>query len=387
MEAGGFSRENASASSSFLLASSGVRARTGLYRSTGKCLSRVRAFPPVEPFRVPPGRDAERGQKEKDRSMGYEPFTNNYAADVQGQNNVAMRQAARRARINALMTNGNQVLGALTTECCSDPAYGGQSWIGGAATPVNSVSSAVASLVPGTSATSAASSTGAASSPPVSQWPLTPNDILTGTRGWSMQPNGKPWPRPLLPKSMQRRIANAYPNYGPTNDLLSLVPPCPCFSNAQPVVIPAPAVVTPAPNPTPAPQPPPGNCPYPGCSTGNVCLDLVTGCVSNSQVDPAQTLACTKAGYGTFGNSGAWLSAIMLGCGGNLPYLGTPLANPPQASGSMAAQLTSANNAGVAATQKLRGMSGLGQDDGSQLGGLLAIVAAAGILVWASKKW
>src|ERR1700678_124602 len=116
---------------------------------------------------IPAGRDAERGQKEKDRSMGYEPFTNNYSADVQAQNNVAMRQAARRARINALMTNGNALLGALTTECCSDPAYGGQSWIGGgdAATPVNSVSSAVASLVPGTSATSAASSTGAASSP------------------------------------------------------------------------------------------------------------------------------------------------------------------------------------------------------------------------------
>lgn len=332
--------------------------------------------------------------------MGYEPFTNNYAQDTAAIARVYARQAAKRARVNAQMSNGNTVMGALTTECCSDPNAGLSTWLGGGdpSTAALVSSAAIASLVPGTPATTAvqpitgtavSSPSGAAgptTAPAVSPWPLTPNDILTGTRGWVMQGNGRPFPKAPLSRSARRSIAHAYPNYGPTMDLRSLVPPCPCFSNAAPVVIPAPVVVTPAPNPTPAPQPAPGNCPYPGCSTGNVCLDLVTGCVSNSQVDPAQVLACTKAGYGTFGNSGAWLSAIMLGCGGTLPYLGTPLPNPPQASGSMSAQLTTANNAGVAATQKARGMSGLGQDDSSQFGGFLAVVAMFGIVVWAMRK-
>lgn len=319
--------------------------------------------------------------------MGYEPFTNNYTSpDPQKLAAIYARQASRRAQVNAQMTNGNQVMGALVTDCCSDPAYGGQGY-------TDSTSSDIASLVSGTPATTAVIPiTGTAASSPSSSGspfsgPLTPVDILTGSRGWRQQPNGKPWPRPRLPRSAQRRLANAYPNYGATVDMLSLVPACPCFSAAPPVSIPVPVVSVPPPNPTPAPQPPPGNCPYPGCSTGNVCLDLVTGCVSNSQVDPAQVLACTKAGYGTFGNSGAWLSAIMLGCGGNLPYLGSPLANPPQASGSMSAQLTAANAAGVAASRTARGMSGLGQDDsGSQFGGFLAVVTMFGIVVWASRK-
>jgi hypothetical protein len=311
--------------------------------------------------------------------MGYTPFTNNYAADTAGQAAAFARHAARRARVNALMTNGNQVMGALTTDCCSDPAYGGQSYYDPTA--------AMTSLIPGTPA--AAPIAGAAGTTPAgvpisSLRPLTPVDILTGTRGWQQQPNGAPWPRPLLPRSAQRRLANAYPNYGPTVDMLSLVPPCPCFSNAAPIAIAVPPVA--APNPTPAPAPAPGNCPYPGCSTGNVCLDLVTGCVSNSQVDAAQVLACTKAGYGTFGNSGVWISAIMLGCGGNLPFLGTPLPNPPQATGGMMAQLGTSNAAGVAATRKARGMGGLGQDDPSNIGGFLAVMGMFGIVVWAMRK-
>ena len=76
----------------------------------------------------------------------------------------------------------------------------------------------------------------------------------------------------------------------------------------------------------------------------------------------------------------------MLGCGGNLPFLGTPLPNPPQSSGSMAATLTAANDAATTASRKARGMSGLGQDDGSQFGGFLAVVAMFGIVVWAMRK-
>jgi hypothetical protein len=325
--------------------------------------------------------------------VGYQPFTNDYSADVAGQTRVFARQAAKRARINAQMSNGNLVLGQLVTECCADPAYGGQGYYDDAAYSSADTTAAIASLVPGTSASTAAPLPSVAGSspnyaPPTSGMPsvpLTPVDILTNTRGWPTRANGRPWPRPRISNRYAAAAARNYPDYGPTSQVRTLVPDCPCFGSGPPMVIPIPALNPPTNSPNPTP--PSTQCPYPGCSTGNVCLDLVTGCVSNSQVDPAQTLACTKAGYGTFGNSGAWLSAIMLGCGGNLPHLGTPLPNPPQATGAMAAQLTSANNAGVAATQKLRGMSGLGQDDSSQLGGLLAIVAAAGILVWASKKW
>lgn len=332
--------------------------------------------------------------------MGYQPFTNNYTSpDPNRLAAIYARQANRRAQINAQMTSGNQVLGALTTECCSDPAYGGNSWIGGGdpSTDPTVTSAAIASLVPGTPASTAVQPiTGTAgstpSSAPLTTGPLTPVDILTGTRGWRMQQNGKPWPHPRMTRGQQRRLANQYPDYGPTVALRSLVPDCPCFfSSASPVAIAVPALTTPAPNPTPAPSnipvPAASACPYPNCSTGNVCLDLVTGCVSNSQVDPAQVLACTKAGYGTFGNSGVWLSPIMLGCGGNLPWLGTPLPNPPQASGSMSAQLTAAINAGSAAARQARGLSGLGQDDGtSNVGGFLAVMAMFGIVVWAIRK-
>jgi hypothetical protein len=49
--------------------------------------------------------------------------------------------------------------------------------------------------------------------------------------------------------------------------------------------------------------------------------------------------------------------------------------------------LSTANAAGVAASQKARGMSGLGQDDStSQMWGFLAVLAVSGIVVWASRK-
>jgi hypothetical protein len=154
------------------------------------------------------------------------------------------------------------------------------------------------------------------------------------------------------------------------------------------VVIPVPKVLpNPSPNPAAGIIAPAQNCPYPACSSGNVCLDLITGCVSNSQVTQAQVEACTEAGYSTFGNSGSWLSAILMGCGTNLPYLGMPLPNPPQATGSMEFQLATLNAAGVAASNKARGVSGFGQtDSGSGFGGLLAILAISGIVVWASRK-
>lgn len=271
-------------------------------------------------------------------------------------------------------------MGNLTTECCSDPAFFGQGFY-------DDSSAALASLVPGTPASSVvpligpSTTTGGA---PVSQFPLTPVDILTGTHGWEMQPNGRPWPRRRISNRYQQRLAHAFPNYGAGVPMRSLVPPCPCFGSNPPVVIPVPKVISnPSPNPAAGIIP---SCGYPGCSTGNVCLDLITGCVSNSQVTQAQVEACTEAGYSTFGNSGAWLSAILLGCQGNLPFLGAPMPNPPTATGSMQNLLAAANAAGAAASSKARGMSGLGQDESSNVGGFLAVVGVFGMLVWALKK-
>jgi hypothetical protein len=339
---------------------------------------------PVEPsIPIWPGCS---GRPEKRQPMGYQPFTNDYTP-IRTPTYVANELAARTAvqsRVNDIITGGNLVMGNLVTECCSDPNFAGQGFYD------DSSSAAIASLVPGTPAATplaplSGPSTASGSPPAVLPFPLTPVDILSGSWGWQGRANQRPWARPRLSAGYQRKLASAYPNYGAGVPMRSLVPPCPCFGSGPPVVIPVPQV-----QPNPSPNPAAGtfsNCPYPGCSTGNVCLDLITGCVSNSQVTQAQVEACTEAGYSTFGNSGTWLPAILLGCGGNLPYLGAPMPNPPQATGSMENILAAANAAGAAASSKARGMGGLGQDDStSNVGGFLAVVGVFGMLVWALKK-
>lgn len=311
----------------------------------------------------------------------YVPFTNDYSSDVAGQTRILARQAAKRAQINTIFSQNNNVMGELTTECCSDPAYGGQGYYDDPSYSSADTTAAIASLVPGTATGVTSPITPPASGIP--SVPLTPVDILTNTRGWPRRADGRPWPRPRVSNKFARRIASAYPDYGPTNQSRLLMPDCPCFGGGPPMVIPVPQVTN---VPTNSPNPAAPSCPYPRCSTGNVCLDLITGCVANSQVTQAQVEACTKAGYSTFGNSGAWLSAIMLGCGGNLPYLGAPMPNPPTATGAMYATLNPAIAAGSAASSKARGMGGLGQMDGSNLGGFLAVMGLFGIVVWAIRK-
>jgi hypothetical protein len=306
--------------------------------------------------------------------MGYVPFTNDYSS-LRTPAFVAAEMArlnARQTAVANIMANGNQVMGELVTECCSDPAFGGQGFYpAGVALGPTSPGGDVAALTAA-----------------MAVYPLTPVDILTGTNGFPVRANGRQWPRPRLSDKNRRARINAYPNFGAGVEASRLVPPCPCFSAAPPVALPVPVMVTPAPAAAPAPVPAPGpqNCPYPACSTGNVCLDLVTGCVSNSQVDPTQTQACALANYPVFGNSGAWLSAIMLGCGTNLPRLGTPLPNPPQADPSMYPTLKAAIIAGGMATSKARGTAGFGQVDSSNVGGFLAILGLFGIVVWANRK-
>jgi hypothetical protein len=170
--------------------------------------------------------------------MGYQQFTNDYT----GARTPAY-VAAETARINArkqsvanVMQSGNAVMGGLVTECCSDPAYGGQSFFG---------ASAPASLVPSTDAVAAGTSSSnpdvAALSAALANVPLTPVDIITGTYGFPLRRNGRPWPRPRLPGRFQRAWANGYPNVpGTADELRKLVPPCPCGpSTASMVMVPA----------------------------------------------------------------------------------------------------------------------------------------------------
>jgi hypothetical protein len=324
----------------------------------------------------PTGRDSERGQK-KEKRMAYVPFDPSYTPLRTPQYVAAelARRTAHQSRVNDIVTQGNAVMGGLVADCCSDPAYAGQGFYddsnGAYGTPGSTASNPMAVL------------------PAPGSYPLTPVDILNGGNGFPVRADGKPWPRPRLPRSERQRRIAAYPNLVPEVDTRSLVPPCPCLSSAPPVPIRVPVVASgPAASassaPRAAPTPPsampaPAACPYPGCSTGNVCLDLVTGCVLNSQIDSGQQLACALANYGVFGNKGFFLGDVIHGC--QPPkYLGTPLPNPPQADPSMMATITAA--------MARRGMSGLGQDSNplSGIGGLLAVVGMFGIVVWANKK-
>ncbi len=317
----------------------------------------------------PTGRDSERGQR-KSIFMAYVPFDPSYTP-LRSPAYVAAELARRTAvqsRVNDIITQGNAVMGGLVADCCSDPAYAGQGFYddstGAYGTPGSTASNPMAVL------------------PAPGSYPLTPVDIINGGNGFPVRADGKPWPRPRLPRSERQRRIAAYPNLVPEVDTRSLVPPCPCLSSAPPVPIRVPAVAPPsAPRATPTPLPaPPTSCPYPACSTGNVCLDLVTGCVLNSQVDPQQQQACALANYGVFGNQGQWFGRVWRSC--QPPqYLGTPLPNPPQADPSMRAKIS-------AAVAPLTG-AGLGQVDTNPLsgiGGLLAVVGMFGIVVWANRK-
>jgi len=301
--------------------------------------------------------------------MAYVPFTNDYSSPRTPEYVAAETAAlnARKAYYDKIFSDGNMVMGNLITECCSDPAYGGQGFYD-ESDPLSPENSTAA--VPGTPQ----------SIPP---YALTPVDILTGTNGFPLRRDGRAWRRPRISNKYQRAQAAAYPNYGAGVEASRLVPPCPCFSNAPPVAIPVPTILTPTAAPTPtaptsAPAPS-ANCPYPDCSTGNICLDLNSGCVLSSQVSLEQQEACALANYGVFGNMGLFVGDVVQGCQ-PLKFLGSPNLSPPQADPSMRAQIN-------AVFAKRKGVSGLGQADGEGgFGGLLAVLAGAGILIWAMKK-
>jgi hypothetical protein len=298
--------------------------------------------------------------------MAYVPFTNDYSSQRTPAYVAAelAKRTAVQSRVNDIITGGNAAMGGLIADCCSDPAFAGQGFyddsLGVFATPGSTATDPMAVL------------------PAPGSYPLTPVDILTGTYGFPTRIDGKPWPRPLIPRRFRSEVVNSFPNIGPARQASRLVPPCPCFSTAAPVMLPVPVVATPPPIAVPVPAAPAKKCFYPDCSTGNVCLDLDTGCVLNSQVTQDQVLACTLAGYGSFGNMAYFVADVMQGC--QPPkYLGTPLPNPPQATGSMIFDIQKV-------TAK-KGVSGFGQvEEGSNVGGFFAIVALAGIVVWGMRK-
>lgn len=150
--------------------------------------------------------------------------------------------------------------------------------------------------------------------------------------------------------------------------VVPLVTAIPIPENAPVAVAPQVAV-----QPTATTATPP---PLPDCRTGNICLDIMNGCVLASQVDPQQLLACSQAGYA--GNRNLYPAIAAKGGAGGGAFLGFPDPSPVPYS---------------------PGMSGFGQDNSAQsanasifssafeyaLSGLIAVVATT-LFVKMSKK-
>ncbi len=140
---------------------------------------------------------------------------------------------------------------------------------------------------------------------------------------------------------------------------------------AVPTTVPAPAPIL-AQHPTAQPGATWACPPQSQCQTGNICLDLKRGCVMSSQVSLEQVVACSKAGYS--GNEAFF--PCLIPQGPNLPYLGTPMPNPPQYS-TVAGQ-----DVPPPSSQNWRGLSGLGYGGGSDLTNVVVIALGVTAGLW-----
>lgn len=191
-------------------------------------------------------------------------------------------------------------------------------------------------------------STAAASTPVVSQPTSTPstailpsiNDPSFWAWGSSPPSAGHAVPSRVV-RGGRRQAGKNAARYGnvPAQTPQNQNPPSGC-----PVVVP---LVTAIPIPqtatTPAATPAaaaPAATPAGTCPTGNICLDLMNGCILSSQVDPRQLQACSAAGY--VGNKNLFPAIAAKGGADNGAYQGFPDPNP---------------------TPYTPGMSGFGQDD------------------------
>lgn len=200
---------------------------------------------------------------------------------------------------------------------------------------------------------------------------LLPNINDAGFWAWA----NSPLPTHITGGARRMRGKNAA-RYGNQPAQQDQTPPSGC-----PIVVPLvtaiPIPATPAvsmPAPAPAAAPTPGAAPLPDCRTGNICLDIMNGCVLSSQVDPAQLLACSQAGYA--GNRNLYPAIAAAGGAGGGAYMGFPDPDPLPYS---------------------PGMSGFGQDAQSAnasvfssafeyaLSGIIAVAATA-LFVKMSKK-
>lgn len=299
---------------------------------------------------------------------------------------------AENARLNRQvqpMSDGNsdlsELIAALTppapTGSCADltnsnALIAGSPWPTGGSmdTPSPAVAGPGSAGTPGTTvASSSPSPAGStASGTPASSGGNTPT--ASSGRGWG---RGAPLRGPQLGRG---NGARGSPFFGHSNQS-GPASQIPNFSCASAKVIPVPAAAAaPAPAVQTATPPSPTSCPPQSqCQTGNICLDIRRGCVDASQVTTDQLVACSQAGYA--GNE------IFFPCvlaQPNLPFLGTPMPNPPPYS-SVAAQ-----DVPPPAGQNW-GLGGLGC--GCEGGGVLqvlgiAIAVAAGIYFadWMSKR-
>lgn len=107
-------------------------------------------------------------------------------------------------------------------------------------------------------------------------------------RYWDSYPRG----------NLTRGAAQFFARPCPPSVVIALPAPRPAAAappaRTIPVAAPAPAVLAPAPAAAPAFDP---IAAQRACRTSNICLDIMKGCVSTSQVTPRQYQACAASGY------------------------------------------------------------------------------------------
>ena len=247
---------------------------------------------------------------------------------------------------------------AARAQAAADISAANASASAGVTSPVSTP--AVTSAVPGAAPTPSGSP---AVAPPGSGWARgrRPYPLMIGRGSRDRGRAGSPYSmhRGIL-DSVQTLVNNfscpktaviAVPAVAPVPSAASPVGP------ATPVSTPKPILISP---PAPAKTCPPQS----SCRTGNICLDLKRGCVSASQVDAAQLLACAQNGYS--GNENFFPCVLAQP---NLPHLGTPMPNPPP--------YQSVYSQDVPPTGNYWGLSGLGCDGGGGPGTLLGVLGIA----------
>ena len=140
-------------------------------------------------------------------------------------------------------------------------------------------------------------------------------------------------PSPAPGSSRQTRRRHAAPATGVPQNCPIIIP----LITTIPVPTEAPSYPTTPVAPAAAPQAPalasgPAATPLPDCRTGNWCVDIMNGCVLDSQVSQQQLMACSQMGYA--GNRGLFPAIQAQGGVLNGQYFGTTEPNPPQYEGS-----------------------------------------------------